>query len=123
MRLTQLTNLFRAPVERLAADETGAAAAGAVASIAKIAVISTFFPLGLRTVAWLQDGIWPVMTLDSLGLDAPRIGWTGAQLALNTVFTLPVELVAFVFCGAIYGIASAALDERRASHRKLAGPG
>ncbi|MEX2615806.1 MAG: hypothetical protein WD767_06900 [Alphaproteobacteria bacterium] len=122
MRLTQRATQFRASVARLAADEAGAAAAGAVASIAKIAVFSSFFPLGLRVIAWLQDGHWPVMTLESLGLDAPRIGWTGAQLALNTVFTLPIELVAFVFCAVVYGIAGAFLDERRAN-RKLARPG
>ena len=123
MRLIRLTTLFRAPVERLVADDSGAAAAGAVSSIAKIAVFSCFFPLGLRFIGWLQDGEWPVMTLESLGLDAPRVGWAGAQLALDTGFALPVELVAFVFCAAVYGIASAMLDERRTDHRKLAGPG
>ena len=34
---------------------------------------------------------------------------------------MPIELVAFVFCGVIYGIASAALDERRTAHRHRCG--
>ena len=121
MRLINPATFLQAIVMRLAADKSGAAAADAAISIAKIAVFSSFFPLGLRIIAWLQEGIWPVMTLDSLGLDAPRIGWVGAQTVLNTAFSLPVEIVAFVFCSIVYAIAGAILDDRSAN-RKLARP-
>lgn len=98
-------------------DEAGAAA-GTAAALARIVLFSTFLPLGLRTISWLQTGAWPALTLEILGLPAPHLPWAGARQALNALYALPVEFVAIAFCGIVYAVATAVLDRRRIAKQR-----
>jgi hypothetical protein len=115
------TRAFGSTFEALCASEAGAAGGETAGALAKIAIFSTFFPLGLRTIQWLQDGILPVLTLDSLGLTPPWVPWVGAQQLLHNVYRLPVEFLSIAFCGVVYIVAATLLDRHRTAKRQRPG--
>ena len=124
MTLTQQTStesgsgVLRSIAEALCTNEAGATGAETAGALAKIAVFSTFFPLGLRVIQWLQDGIWPALTLDTLGFTPPWIPWAGVQQALHALYRLPLECVSVAFCGTVYAVAAVMLDRRRTAKRQ-----